>query len=201
MLAFVYKPKFFKQTFYHHLDNCISFPLIYRFVGVRCVLTELRTENWKHCSKWTVILTGKKLFWPLGKNIELHSIIDKEHTDLEHGDFSFDRKKLVRYMFTFCFICQCQERQNSNILLVFSHNVCPSNYQGLTSWSCSFSDFVSCEAVNKTLFAWQIGKIEIKNDVKWTCSKINTRWYARLLSVRRIYLFAFHGFKMKTTLS
>ena len=37
--------KRFKQTFHHHSDNFISFPLINRFVGVRCVLTKLRKEN------------------------------------------------------------------------------------------------------------------------------------------------------------
>ena len=38
--------KIFKQTSHHHLDDFKGFPLIYRFVGVRCVLTELRhTEN------------------------------------------------------------------------------------------------------------------------------------------------------------
>ena len=35
----------------------MSFALIDRFVGVRCVLTELHTENWKHRSRWTVTLT------------------------------------------------------------------------------------------------------------------------------------------------
>ena len=41
MPAFVIKPKLLN----HHLDNFISFPLIYSFVGVRCVLLELQTEN------------------------------------------------------------------------------------------------------------------------------------------------------------
>ena len=37
--------KNFKQTFHHHLDNFISIPLIYRIVGVQCVLAKLHTEN------------------------------------------------------------------------------------------------------------------------------------------------------------
>ena len=36
-----YKPTFLKQYFHHHLDNFISFPLVYSFVGIWCVLTEL----------------------------------------------------------------------------------------------------------------------------------------------------------------
>ena len=55
-IAFVYNQKYFKYI-HHHLDNFISFPLIYRFVGNRCVLTKLHTKNWKHRSRWTVTLT------------------------------------------------------------------------------------------------------------------------------------------------
>ena len=43
-----------KNWFHHHLDNFISFPLIYRFAGIRHVLTELEAKNWKHCSNYTV---------------------------------------------------------------------------------------------------------------------------------------------------
>ena len=45
MLAFAYKPKFFKQSFLHHLDNFISFPLMYRFVGVRSRRHIRKTEK------------------------------------------------------------------------------------------------------------------------------------------------------------
>ena len=30
---------------YDHLENFISFPLIYRFASIRCVLTELEADN------------------------------------------------------------------------------------------------------------------------------------------------------------
>ena len=36
-----------KNWFRHHLENFISFPLIYRFAGIRRVLTELEADNWK----------------------------------------------------------------------------------------------------------------------------------------------------------
>ena len=47
---------FMKNWFRHHLDNFISFPLIYRFAGIRRVLTELEADNWKHRSNYTVTL-------------------------------------------------------------------------------------------------------------------------------------------------
>ena len=46
-----------KNWFRYHLDNFISFPLIYRFVGIRRVLTELEADNWKHRSNYTVTLS------------------------------------------------------------------------------------------------------------------------------------------------
>ena len=45
-----------KKWFRHHLENFISFPLIYRFAGIRRVLTELEADNWKHRSNYTVTL-------------------------------------------------------------------------------------------------------------------------------------------------
>ena len=45
-----------KNWFRHHLENFISFPLIYRFAGIRCVLTEIEANNWKHRSNYTVTL-------------------------------------------------------------------------------------------------------------------------------------------------
>ena len=45
-----------KNWFRHHLENFISFPLIYRFAGIRRVLTELEADNWKHRSNYTVTL-------------------------------------------------------------------------------------------------------------------------------------------------
>ena len=45
-----------KKWFHHHLEDFISFPLIYRFAGIRRVLTELEAENWKHRSNYTVTL-------------------------------------------------------------------------------------------------------------------------------------------------
>ena len=42
-----------KNWFRYHLGNFISFPLIYRFAGIRRVLTELEADNWKHCSNYT----------------------------------------------------------------------------------------------------------------------------------------------------
>ena len=47
-----------KNWFRHHLENFISFPLIYRFAGIRFVLTELEADNWRHCSNYTVTLSG-----------------------------------------------------------------------------------------------------------------------------------------------
>ena len=41
--------------FRHHLENFISFPLIYRFAGIRRV--ELEADNWKHRSNYTVTLS------------------------------------------------------------------------------------------------------------------------------------------------
>ena len=38
------------------LENFVSFPLIYRFAGIRRVLTELEGDNWKHRSNYTVTL-------------------------------------------------------------------------------------------------------------------------------------------------
>ena len=46
----------FKQTFHHHLDNFIPTNLCINGKLIRCVLTELLTENWKHRSRWTVTL-------------------------------------------------------------------------------------------------------------------------------------------------
>ena len=34
-----------KNRFRHHLENFISFPLIYRFAGIRRVLTELEADH------------------------------------------------------------------------------------------------------------------------------------------------------------
>ena len=51
----------------HHLENFISFPLIYKFVGIRRVLTELEADNWKHRSNYTVTLNScfvRFLFFP-----------------------------------------------------------------------------------------------------------------------------------------
>ena len=45
-----------KNWFRYHLQNFISFPLTYRFAGIRCVLTE--ADNWKHRSNYTVTLRG-----------------------------------------------------------------------------------------------------------------------------------------------
>ena len=45
-----------KNWFRHHLENFISFPLRYSFAGIRCVLTELEANNWKHRSNYTVTL-------------------------------------------------------------------------------------------------------------------------------------------------
>ena len=47
-----------KNWFHHHLENFISFPLIYWFAGIRRVLTELEADNWKHRSNYTVTLTN-----------------------------------------------------------------------------------------------------------------------------------------------
>ena len=46
-----------KNWFRHHLDDFVSFPLINRFAGIRCVLTELEADNWKHRSNYTVTLS------------------------------------------------------------------------------------------------------------------------------------------------
>ena len=40
-----------------HLENFISFPLIYRFAGIQRVLTELEADHWKHRSNYTVTLS------------------------------------------------------------------------------------------------------------------------------------------------
>ena len=45
-----------KNWLRYHLENFISFPLIYRFAGIRRVLTELEADNWKHRSNYTVTL-------------------------------------------------------------------------------------------------------------------------------------------------
>ena len=48
-----------KNWLRHHLENFISFPLIYRFAGIRRVwrvLTELEADHWKHQSNYTVTL-------------------------------------------------------------------------------------------------------------------------------------------------
>ena len=45
-----------KNWFRHHLENFISFPLIYRFAGIRRVLTDLEADHWKHRSNYTVTL-------------------------------------------------------------------------------------------------------------------------------------------------
>ena len=49
-----------KNWFHHHLENFISFLLIYKFVGIRRVLTELEADNWKHRSNYTVTLILKR---------------------------------------------------------------------------------------------------------------------------------------------
>ena len=41
-----------KNWLRHHLENFISFPLIYRFAGIRRVLIELEADNWKHRSNY-----------------------------------------------------------------------------------------------------------------------------------------------------
>ena len=46
--------KTIKNFFRYHLENFISFPLIYRFPGIRRVLTELEADDWKHRSNYTV---------------------------------------------------------------------------------------------------------------------------------------------------
>ena len=51
-----------EKWFRHHLEKFISFPLIYRFAGIRSVLTELETDNWKHRSNYTVTLNSGALF-------------------------------------------------------------------------------------------------------------------------------------------
>ena len=59
MLAFLYKQKKLNK-FHHHLDNFISFHLIYRlWASEAYLIAKLHTENWKHRSKWTVTLTLK----------------------------------------------------------------------------------------------------------------------------------------------
>ena len=60
-----------KNWFRHHLENFISFPLTYRFAGIRRVLTELEADNWKHRSNYTVTLAkrwGKDRF----KSLKVH---------------------------------------------------------------------------------------------------------------------------------
>ena len=46
-----------KNWFHRHLENFISFPLIYRFAGIRRVLTELEADHWKHRSNYAVTLS------------------------------------------------------------------------------------------------------------------------------------------------
>ena len=57
----------YENGFQHHLENFISFPLIYRSAGIRRVLTELEADNWKHRSNYTVTLK--------------HSIVSKTSTE------------------------------------------------------------------------------------------------------------------------
>ena len=45
-----------KNWLRYYLDNFISFPLIFGFVGIRRVLAELEADNWKHRSNCTVTL-------------------------------------------------------------------------------------------------------------------------------------------------
>ena len=45
-----------KNWFRHHLETFTSFPLIYRFAGIRRVLTELEVDNWKHRLNYTATL-------------------------------------------------------------------------------------------------------------------------------------------------
>ena len=56
-----------QNWFCHHLENFICFPLIYRFAGIRRVLTELEADNWKHRPNYTVTLIGLNI-WNWGKN-------------------------------------------------------------------------------------------------------------------------------------
>ena len=44
-LVFVYEIRLVKNLFRDHLENFISFPLIYRFAGIRRVLTEIEADN------------------------------------------------------------------------------------------------------------------------------------------------------------
>ena len=54
-----------KNWFCHHLENFISFPLIYSFAVIRCVLTELEADNWKHRSNYMVTLSAMNIsFYP-----------------------------------------------------------------------------------------------------------------------------------------
>ena len=59
-----------KNRFHHHLESFINFPLIYRFAGIRRVITELEADKWKHRSNYTVSLIERRLvnilaFWKL----------------------------------------------------------------------------------------------------------------------------------------
>ena len=59
-----------KNWFRHHLENFMSFPLIYRFEGIQRVLTELEADNWKHRSSYTVTLmmsSGTSKLQKIGK--------------------------------------------------------------------------------------------------------------------------------------
>ena len=53
-----------KNWFRHHLENFISFPLIYKFAGIRRVLREFEPDNWKHHSNYTVTLTDSSTVSP-----------------------------------------------------------------------------------------------------------------------------------------
>ena len=61
------------KNFRHHLENFISFPLIYRFAGIRRVLTELEADNWKHRSNYTVALTPTEGFISIWSKLSRHS--------------------------------------------------------------------------------------------------------------------------------
>ena len=51
-----------KNGFRHHLENCISFPLIYRFAGIRRALTELEADIKPENTAQTITLTVKRYF-------------------------------------------------------------------------------------------------------------------------------------------
>ena len=69
-----------KNKFRHHLENFISFPLIYRFASIRRVLTDLEADNWKHRSNkrsnlnlWTIVLGWRTVDLPILENYILFS--------------------------------------------------------------------------------------------------------------------------------